>query len=464
LVTALLIGAIVFAGGFLGGPPPSGSPPAASPSTPVTAASPSATPPATPSPTPTSTSVEPTPTPAGQCVGDVRLLVDEFYPDPVVGGNATPPDFDTNDFGEGRQYCLTNLATYHWNEGQGAPEGGTLTLLDESGTMLGSWPATATEATGGVLANWVANIPTVPTPVILEGTYTVMDSDPATLSRSEASAGAAFLRVWVTDYIPPGGTPEPPPVTERIAADPVARDLGLAEPAVLGSLPLIEDPRGDFWVESGFEEQAGFMPGFRDYEVGVVIRNGEREFLDALVAKFSQLCGESSQDRLTVCGEDDSYAGPVTIVYAWFFDPLPAENPTVNDFLPADLDGDPANDLAPPEGFPNWAIANGDAYFGFGVADGRSVIRRFDPATREGSPTNAIYTSGQQSLAWIIFGPVERVLPVSFVFRPGSNPTLAANIGLDALGHPDPATGIVLLEPTELDLRPCGGLCAPSRP
>ena len=136
--------------------------------------------------------------PAGACTGPVKVIVDQFYPDGVQGGNATPPLFSTG----GKRYCLTHLATYHWNGGAGAPDGGTFTLVDAGGrTVGGPWKAVATPATGGVLANWEADV--TPTPFVIGGGYTLLDSDRSTLSWSKASGGAGFVRVWGTEYTGP---------------------------------------------------------------------------------------------------------------------------------------------------------------------------------------------------------------------------------------------------------------------
>ncbi len=149
---------------------------------------------ATATPTPSAVSV--TPEPKGTCSGPVKLIADQFYPDAVQGGNGTPPTFST----AGKKYCLTHLATYHWNDGKGAPEGGTLSLVDAGGRVIGTWKAIATPGTGGALVNWEADIPTIP-PVILDGNYTVRDSAPATLSWSKASGGKGFVRVWAIEYV-----------------------------------------------------------------------------------------------------------------------------------------------------------------------------------------------------------------------------------------------------------------------
>jgi hypothetical protein len=192
LIVLLIIGLLVggSALGLLGGGTPVASPSgpgaATSPSTPVS---------------PSSGVVGASPSPGATCTGPANLIVDQFYPDLAETGGATSPAFRTP---SGKRFCLTHLATYHWNEGAGAPAGGTFTLLDGTGTVVGTWKAVATPATNDVLANWEADIPTSP-PVVLDGSYTLVDSDPATLSLSKLSGGAGFVRVWGQEYVEPGG-------------------------------------------------------------------------------------------------------------------------------------------------------------------------------------------------------------------------------------------------------------------
>ena len=134
---------------------------------------------------------------AGDCSGPAKVIVDHFYPDAVQGGGATAPMFDT----AGKRYCLTHLATYHWEGGKGAKDGGTFTLREAAGRILGGpWKATATPATGGVLANWEADVIPV---LVISGSFTLDDSGGSTLSWSTASGGAGFVRVWGTEYSGP---------------------------------------------------------------------------------------------------------------------------------------------------------------------------------------------------------------------------------------------------------------------
>jgi len=108
----------------------------------------------------------------------------------AVSNGATSPTIST----DGKPYCLVEIATYHWNNGNGT-SAGTLTLVGGMGSgaqKLGPYPA---EPTAGQApnVNLVATVPTSPAPVIIDGSYTVEDSEPSTWSQS---GGAGFVRIW----------------------------------------------------------------------------------------------------------------------------------------------------------------------------------------------------------------------------------------------------------------------------
>ena len=72
---------------------------------------------------------------------------------------------------------LTSIVPYHYFN-EGTPPG-TVGLQAADGTTYGPWPATGTEGQGGVPnANWYVT----PNVTVPPGTYTVIDSDPATWS------------------------------------------------------------------------------------------------------------------------------------------------------------------------------------------------------------------------------------------------------------------------------------------
>jgi hypothetical protein len=86
---------------------------------------------------------------------------------------------------------IAKITTYHWNDGRGAPAG-TIALKSASGETYGPWQTTGEPGQGGVPnAYWVAN-PDVSLP---PGSYTVIDSGPATWARNNASKGAGITVV-----------------------------------------------------------------------------------------------------------------------------------------------------------------------------------------------------------------------------------------------------------------------------
>jgi hypothetical protein len=92
----------------------------------------------------------------------------------IVNGGGTSPTVTFN-----QNYFLTDILTYHWNDGKGTPAG-TIALKDSSGKTYGPWAATLES---GVY--WTAK----PSVTIPAGTYTVIDSDPATWSQNSETGG-----------------------------------------------------------------------------------------------------------------------------------------------------------------------------------------------------------------------------------------------------------------------------------
>ena len=82
-------------------------------------------------------------------------------------------------------WTVVLLQTYHWNDGKGATPG-TIALKSASGTLYGPWQAQGADAQGGVANGFWQVRPNV---VIPAGTYTVIDSDPATWSQSTDTGG-----------------------------------------------------------------------------------------------------------------------------------------------------------------------------------------------------------------------------------------------------------------------------------
>lgn len=93
---------------------------------------------------------------------------------------------------------LTLIQTYHWNNGLGA-QPGSLALIDEQGRRYGPWPATGSPGPGGI-ANiyWNAQ----PMLTLPAGSYTVVDSDPATWTPDMQNGGRGFSRHEVLPVMP----------------------------------------------------------------------------------------------------------------------------------------------------------------------------------------------------------------------------------------------------------------------
>ena len=111
-----------------------------------------------------------------------------------------------------RPYVVTYVMTYHWNYGRGARPG-TVGLLHSSGKLYGPWQARGTPGQGGVPnAYWEC----APNVVVPAGTYTVVDSDPATWAQNSGSGGAGIAQVKgypveESSRMPPASPPDNPP-------------------------------------------------------------------------------------------------------------------------------------------------------------------------------------------------------------------------------------------------------------
>jgi hypothetical protein len=107
---------------------------------------------------------------------------------------------------------VTELATYHWNGGHGLPASPavTITLKGAGGADFGPFTAVGSAGQGGVPnVNWTATV-SFDLPA---GTYTIVDSQPATWSQNAKSGGSGFAAVRGTT--PGGGTPGEGPAPIR---------------------------------------------------------------------------------------------------------------------------------------------------------------------------------------------------------------------------------------------------------
>ena len=130
------------------------------------------------------------------CSGAQTKLFDNSNGGGVQNGGK-PATFST-----GRKtYCLASITTYHWNNGQGASPGSiglkVVSGLGGKGNTLGPLAATGSAGQGGAQnVNWTA---TAAQPVVLNGSYSCQDSDPASWSQNPASKSQGFCTVYVTN-------------------------------------------------------------------------------------------------------------------------------------------------------------------------------------------------------------------------------------------------------------------------
>jgi hypothetical protein len=96
-------------------------------------------------------------------------------------------------------HMITYIDTYHWNGGQGAAFGGTISLQNGNGETFGPWSVEAKPASGVDNAWWIAH----PNVVIPEGNYMIIDSQPKTWSmNSESPCGFAKVEGYAAQADP----------------------------------------------------------------------------------------------------------------------------------------------------------------------------------------------------------------------------------------------------------------------
>lgn len=99
----------------------------------------------------------------------------------VASNSASEPTVFTID----ESWLITEIKTYHWNDGKGVIPG-TIGLTAADGTTYGPWQAAGLPGQGGVEnAYWVVN----PQVTIPAGSYTVVDSDPSTWAKNDVDTG-----------------------------------------------------------------------------------------------------------------------------------------------------------------------------------------------------------------------------------------------------------------------------------
>lgn len=134
---------------------------------------------------------------------------------------------------------VTQLITYHWNGGRGAPPG-TLALRAANGRTYGPFRVHATSGQNNAPnVNWIADINiTVPA-----GTYQVIDSNPATWSQNPQSGyrGFAIVRGTMTAASPqPYPNAGNPPRAVPAPTQPPTAALPLPNPCHANSASFLE--------------------------------------------------------------------------------------------------------------------------------------------------------------------------------------------------------------------------------
>jgi len=103
-------------------------------------------------------------------------------------------------------HVITLIVNYHWNNGRGATPG-TIALRGSDGRTYGSWRTSGSPGQGGVPNAYWNAAPNVTLPA---GTYTVLDSDPATWAQNGGSQGSGHTRV---EGYPVSGASNSAPIT-----------------------------------------------------------------------------------------------------------------------------------------------------------------------------------------------------------------------------------------------------------
>lgn len=104
----------------------------------------------------------------------------------IVRNGGTPPSFSLAE-----PYQVTQIDTYHWNDGQGATPG-TIALEGSNGVTYGPWQARGLPGQGGVEnAYWVVE----PNIRLDPGSYKVIDSDPSTWATNDEAGGVGMMDI-----------------------------------------------------------------------------------------------------------------------------------------------------------------------------------------------------------------------------------------------------------------------------
>ncbi|CQR74105.1 hypothetical protein [Sporomusa ovata] len=132
----------------------------------------------------------------GKPLGESVLVANTMNIGGVYNKPTAPTTFTLN-----QPHLVTGIVTYHWNNGRGAAPG-SIVLRDGNGKVYGPWQAGSRPGQGGVPnAYWEV----APNIVIPAGTYTIIDSDPATWAQNTQSGGRGMAEVKATPHFAVNG-------------------------------------------------------------------------------------------------------------------------------------------------------------------------------------------------------------------------------------------------------------------
>ena len=141
--------------------------------------------------------------PTYACIGNQITLFDNWTKNAVLNGGAAP-SFSTN----GQTYCLDEIDDYHWNDGAGKVPGtiGLTSVCEFNCTTIGPYPAVGSPGQNNAPnVNWTMK---PPSQIVINGNYSVADSDPATWSYDPTVSTLGFSKVFVHTAVVT--TPPPP--------------------------------------------------------------------------------------------------------------------------------------------------------------------------------------------------------------------------------------------------------------
>ena len=155
-----------------------------------------------------------------------------------TGGVGVGPAAPTT-FKIGKPARITYFNSYHHNYGRGT-KAGALALRHSDGTVYGPWSVKGSTASGAPNGLWEIE----PGVVLKPGTYTVVDSDPATWSNNGQSGNCGFAEVrgvWTDTILPPSTSAAPVPAASKPVATPapvVIKPATAKAPAAVVAKPV----------------------------------------------------------------------------------------------------------------------------------------------------------------------------------------------------------------------------------